>query len=62
MSILFTLILWSSLCTAADIDCETGDYLTQGQYRTLAACESVLAAWKSVKPTNRGACYRKTGR
>ncbi len=56
--LLYTLIIWSSLCTAADPGCETGDYVTLGQYRTLDECEARLKAWKLVTPTDRGVCYK----
>lgn len=54
---LYTLIIWSSLCTSIDPNCETGDYVVHGQYKTLEECESHLSAWKLAKSTNRGVCY-----
>ena len=57
---LYTLIIWSSLCTAIDVNCETGDYVLHGQYSTLEACNVSLHAWKIARPpTNRGVCYRR---
>jgi hypothetical protein len=58
--LLFTLIIWSSLCTAIDPSCETGDYVVHGQYKTLVECNAHLRAWKIARiPTNRGVCYRR---
>ena len=56
---LYTLIIWSSLCTSADPACETGDYLLFNEYSSLRACEAVLAAWiVSAPETHYGACYK----
>lgn len=58
--ILYTLIIWSSLCTSIDPNCETGDYMVHGQYKTIKECEDHLKSWKLARPpTNRGVCYKE---
>jgi hypothetical protein len=55
---MYTLIIWSLLCTSIDKDCETGDYLElPKQYSSVTECTQDGKAWESIKPTNRWACY-----
>lgn len=59
-TLVYILIIWSSLCTANDPNCETGDYVELGRYSTLDDCQQRLQAWRTVRaPTNRGICYKR---
>ena len=50
---MWTLIVWSALCTAASPTCETGDYLYQGTF-TRKVCLQKLAAWELSAEDHRG--------
>lgn len=55
---MWTLIIWSLLCTAADTDCKTGDYLVMEETHThIRLCDEAGEFWlKPARSTNRYAC------
>lgn len=56
---MYTLIIWSMLCTAADIGCETGDYLRleDKTYTAKSLCVRDGERWAFLAPnSNRYAC------
>ncbi len=59
---IYTLIIWSALCTSLDTDCDTGDWYihttfeNSGDMDAHTACETDLLSWLKVSG-NRGYCY-----
>jgi len=53
---MYILIIWSALCTGADIDCELGDF-TPVDTKDRVQCELGEAAFEKLAPDHRGVCY-----
>ena len=59
---MWTLIIWSMLCTAVSPDCPAGDYYVHGMFPTRSLCLQKLAAWELSAEDHRGVCYIKSMR
>ena len=56
---MYTLIIWMFLCTNADADCPTGDYVIIDTFDSKTRCNEKLAAWRDLDVDHRGVCYYK---
>ncbi len=57
---MYTLIIWTTLCTGFDLNCETGHWLEmETKYGARVTCEKALEAWKASSTEHRGACLYK---
>ena len=59
---MWTLIVWSTLCTAASPTCETRNYRTVKTFPTRVECLQKLAVWNLIAKDHRGVCYIKSVR
>ncbi len=57
---MYTLIIWSYLCTAIDPNCPTGDFIVFGTYESERVCMKARKAWKASGEYNSGVCYLTT--
>ena len=57
---IYTLIVWSALCTAVQGQeiCPTGNYITVARDISAADCERRLSTWFTLGTHQRGACYK----
>jgi hypothetical protein len=50
---MYTLFIWTLLCTSIDADCETGDFLELPKvYTSLTECDQDGDAWRSIDELN----------
>lgn len=56
---LYTLIVWSALCTAVDQPCPTGDFITVAVGLEFDDCARRLDSWMTLGEQQRGICYKE---
>jgi len=54
---MYTLIIWTFLCTSFHADCPTGDFMEMDTYEGKTACNRDLKAWLISDENHRGICY-----
>ena len=56
---IYTLIVWSALCTAAIPNCPTGDFIIVARKLSQDDCNARLSTWMTLGEHQRGACYKE---